>query len=165
MTLNKTIRTIKDINHKDYIPDVNADIDTATITAEAKTHNYNIANILKTLNDGNLRTNFSKCVNITSIDYVASVSGIHWRTLNKYNNGYYEYLDADDTQKLLKAIQSMYMPDTELLLCDFPNIVYKDYQEQDAEQKAIKEAYRQNISDRIKKYNAERYDNKKTYNK
>lgn len=159
------IRTIKDVSNKDYIPDVNADIDESAIQSEVKTHNYSMENILKTLREGNLRTNFSKCINTTSIDYVASVSGIHWRTLNKYHNGFYEHLDADDTQKLLKAIQSMYMPDTELLLCDFPEIICRDYKEQDAEQKALKEEYRQNMSDRVKKYNAERYETGRQYNK
>ena len=107
------------------------------------------------LQDGKLKEAFRYIIsNYVTLDYIANISGIHWRTLNKYNSDYYEYLNKEDSQKLLDVI-SGYIGADKLYLADYPNIKYRDYAEQDAEAKATRTTYREKVVNRVRELNAE----------
>ncbi|MCR8745238.1 hypothetical protein [Romboutsia lituseburensis] len=113
--------------------------------------NYSSNTLCKWLQDGKLYIAFNNIKNMTSIDYIASVSGIDFRTLNKYDTGYYEYLDKEDTERLLNTINTMMLP-TKLHrgLDAYPEIIYRDYEPQNAERQAEKRAYSNKISEQLK---------------
>lgn len=109
-----------------------------------------VGDIVKRFEDGKLLYNFRLALYLTSKDYIHFISGIDWRILNKYDSEYYEFLNKEDTEKLLKAVNQIILPEhLHKELKDYPNIKYIDYAPQDAERQEQKRAYSQKIKEKV----------------
>ncbi|WP_042393634.1 hypothetical protein [Clostridium saudiense] len=136
-------------------------INTINNTNDAENRDKNIfgANIIKSpskviesLKKGNLKSIFNIVKINLGLHPIAIVSGIDYKTLVKYQSDYYLYLNRADTEKLLKAINDLYIP-TKLHygLDHYNKIDFAEYEPQDAERREAKAEYRAMLKDIVKK--------------
>lgn len=147
MQYKKKIQNINNIDNIDNIKDVEEVKDNKDYSFDAS---IRPERTIKRFNDGNIRSNLNYSISITSKDYVELISGIDRKVFNKYVSGYYEHLNMEDTKKLLKAINTIMLPQKmHKDLEEFPNIKYVDYDQQEAERQEQKRAYSQRIKEKV----------------
>ena len=110
-----------------------------------------LEDVLEWLEDGKLRNVYNIICSMTSKDYVEYLSGIDRRVFNKYDSKYYTHLNQEDTERLLNAVNIIVMPpDKHKTLKEYPNIIYKGYEEQEKERQEEKEIHRLIMTGKIK---------------
>lgn len=110
-----------------------------------------LEDVLNWLEDGKLRNVYNIICSMTSKDYVEHLSGIDRRVFNKYDSEYYTHLNQEDTERLLTAVNIIALPpDKHKTLKEYPNIIYKGYEEQEKERQEEKEIHRLIMTGKIK---------------
>lgn len=110
-----------------------------------------LEDVLKWLEDGKLRNVYNIICSMTSKDYVEHLSGIDRRIFNKYDSGYYTHFDQEDTERLLTAVNIVALPpDKHKTLKEYPNIIYRGYEEQEEERQEERQTHRLIMTGKIK---------------
>ena len=145
---------IKAVENKSYREETKAcdpDID-------SKIFGANIINspnkMVMKLDKGNIRSVFNLIKLNIDTYAIALASGINYRTIVKYDTGYYDYLNKEDTERLLKAINEMYLPSNLHFGLDrYTNIDYADYEPQDEYRKLERAEHREKIKKMVEEQN------------
>lgn len=140
---------------KVYDPDLDSKIFGANIIRSPR-------KLVIMLEKGNLKSVFNIVKANIDLNAITIASGIDYKTLVKYDSGYYLYLNEKDTEKLIQAINEMYIP-TKLHygLDYYRNIEFMDYEIQDAEMRKARAEHREILRERVKKMGEDIMDTKK----